>query len=56
MLHLDLDERELVIVRVDDIVLHAGLPEVGRPYFQLGVPAAVGLDEPELPSVRGTTT
>ena len=53
MLHLDLDERELVIVRVDDIVLHASLPEVGRPYFQLGIPDAVGLDEPELAVGQG---
>src|SRR5215510_9376234 len=35
-LQLDLDERELVGVGVDDVVMHACLAEVGYTQFQVG--------------------
>src|SRR5262245_32525464 len=47
LLQLDFDERELVIVRIDDVVFDAGLSEVGGAHRQTGFPSAVGLDELE---------
>ena len=44
-LHLYFDERELVVVRVDDVVFHAGLSEVGHPCRQGGFSVAFGLEK-----------